>query len=106
MSRAACNAIEKKSGKLLWTQQLWQDHKGTRLMYGYSSSPIAFRDTVIVPVGGPGKAVMAFRQHDGSVAWARNDFGNAYSSPLLINVDGLEQLVRADGRRGVRGESK
>ena len=93
MSRAACSAIDKKSGKLLWTQQLWQEHKGTRLMYGYSSSPIAFRDTVIVPVGGPGKAVMAFRQQDGSVAWARNDFGNAYSSPLLIDVDGLEQLV-------------
>ena len=36
---------------------------------------------------------MAFRQHDGSVAWARNDFGNAYSSPLLIDVDGLEQMV-------------
>ena len=86
-------SIDKKSGKLLWTQNLWQDHKGTRLMYGYSSSPIAFRDTVIVPVGGPGKAVMAFRQHDGSVAWARNDFGNAYSSPLLIDVDGLEQMV-------------
>jgi len=85
--------IEKKSGKLLWTQQLWQDHKGTRLMYGYASSPIAFRDTVIVPVGGRGKAVMAFRQQDGAIAWARNDFGNAYSSPLLINVDGLEQLV-------------
>ena len=85
--------IEKKSGKLLWTQQLWQEYKGTRLMYGYSSSPIAYRDTVIVPVGGPGKAVMAFKQHDGSVAWSRNDFGNAYSSPLLINVDGLEQMV-------------
>jgi outer membrane protein assembly factor BamB len=85
--------IEKKSGKLLWTQQLWQEYKGTRLMYGYSSSPIAYRDTVIVPVGGPGRAVMAFKQQDGSVAWSRNDFGNAYSSPLLINVDGLEQMV-------------
>lgn len=86
-------SIDKKSGKLLWTQELWQDHKGTRLMYGYSSSPIAFHDTVIVPVGGRGRAVMAFRQQDGSVAWARNDFDNAYSSPLLIDVDGLEQLV-------------
>ena len=87
-------SIEKKSGKLLWTQQLWQEHKGTRLMYGYSSSPIAFKDTVIVPVGAPGKAVMAFRQNDGSVAWARNGFSNAYSSPLLIDVNGLEQLVQ------------
>jgi outer membrane protein assembly factor BamB len=91
-------SIDKKSGKLLWTQQLWLDHKGTRVMYGYASSPIAFRDTVIVPVGGRGKAVMAFRQQDGSVAWAKNDFDNAYSSPLLINVDGLEQLaVLMDG---------
>jgi outer membrane protein assembly factor BamB len=90
--------LDKKSGKVLWTQQLWDDHRGSRLMYGYASSPIAFRDTVIVPVGGRGKAVMAFKQADGAVAWAKNDFGNVYSSPLLINVGGLEQLaVLLDG---------
>ena len=90
--------LDKKSGKLLWTQQLWTDHRGSRLMYGYASSPIAFRDTVVVPVGGPGKALMAFQQADGKVAWARNDFGNVYSSPILINVGGLEQLaVLLDG---------
>ena len=85
--------FDKKTGKLLWTQQLWTEHKGSRLDYGYSSSPIAFRDLVIVPVGGQGRALMAFKQADGSVAWSKNDFGNAYSSPLLINVDGLEQLA-------------
>jgi len=90
--------LEKKTGKLLWTQELWQEHQGTRLMYGYASSAIAFRETVIVPVGGPGKALMAFQQADGKVAWSRNDFGNAYSSPLFINVSGLEQLaVLMDG---------
>jgi outer membrane protein assembly factor BamB len=85
--------LDKKTGNLLWTQQLWTDHKGSRLMYGYASSPIAFRETVIVPVGGPGRAVMAFQQADGRVAWARNDFANVYSSPLLIDVSGLEQLA-------------
>lgn len=90
--------FDKKSGKVLWTQELWQEHKGTRTMYGYASSPIAYRDTVIVPVGGRGKSVMAFRQADGSVAWAKNDFDNVYSSPVMINVDGLEQLaVLMDG---------
>ena len=90
--------LEKKTGKLLWTQQLWTDHRGSRLMYGYASSPIAFRETVIVPVGGTGKALMAFRQADGAVVWSRNDFGNVYSSPILITVDGLEQLaVLMDG---------
>src|SRR5216684_2595877 len=69
------------------------DTGGTRLMYGYASSPIAFRDTIIVPVGGRGKATMAFQQADGKVAWAKGSIPNTYSSPLTINVDGLEQLV-------------
>src|SRR4051812_35435634 len=60
--------LDKKTGKLLWAQELWSTHHGSRLMYGYASSPIAFRDTVIVPVGGPGKALMAFKQSDGTVA--------------------------------------
>jgi outer membrane protein assembly factor BamB len=85
--------LDKKSGKVLWTQQLWNDHRGSRLMYGYASSPIAFRDTIVVPVGGPGKSVMAFQQADGKVAWAKNDFGNVYSSPILIDLGGLEQLA-------------
>jgi outer membrane protein assembly factor BamB len=85
--------FEKRTGKLLWTQQLWSDHHGSEMMYGYASSPIAFRQMVIVPVGGRGKALMAFDQADGKIAWSRNDFGNAYSSPVLINVSGLEQLA-------------
>jgi outer membrane protein assembly factor BamB len=90
--------LDKKTGKVIWTQQLWADHNGSRMMYGYASSPIAFRDTVIVPVGGPGKAVMAFNQADGKVVWGKNDFGNVYSSPIMINVGGLEQLaVLLDG---------
>ena len=62
-------------------------------MYGYASSPIAFRELVIVPVGGRGKALMAFQQADGKVAWSRNDPGNVYSSPLLIDLGGVEQIV-------------
>jgi outer membrane protein assembly factor BamB len=90
--------LDKKTGKPVWTQELWSDHQGSRLMYGYASSPIAFRHMVIVPVGGPGKAIMAFNQTDGKIAWTKGDFGNVYSSPLLINVDGLEQLaVLVDG---------
>jgi len=77
-------SIDKKSGKLLWTAALWQEHKGTRMMYGYASSPIRLSPTRDCPRGRRGKAVMAFRQTDGSVVWAKNDFDNTYSSPLLI----------------------
>lgn len=85
--------LEKATGRLLWNQDLGADHSGNRLMYGYASSPMAFRDTVILPVGGRGKAVMAFNQADGTVVWSRGDLGNVYSSPVIIDVDGLQQLV-------------
>ena len=91
MGRLQC--LDKQSGKLLWTQMLWTDHGGTRLMYGYASSPIAFRNLVIVPVGGKGKATIAFQQANGAMAWAKGNIPNTYSSPVLISVDGLEQLV-------------
>src|SRR5262249_54033173 len=68
-------------------------YRGSKMMYGYASSPIAFRDLVVVPVGGKGHALMAFRQTDGAVQWSALDFGNVYSSPLLIDLGGLEQLV-------------
>lgn len=86
--------FDKKSGKVLWQDELWSTHRGSPLMYGYASSPMAYRDTVIVPVGARGKSMMAFKQADGAVAWAANNFANVYSSPLLITVDGLEQLVQ------------
>lgn len=90
--------LDKKTGKLLWAQELWSEHRGSRMMYGYASSPLAFRDTIIVPVGGRGKAVMAFQQGDGRVAWSKNDVGNVYSSPILISLSGLEQaIVMMDG---------
>ena len=85
--------FEKKTGKFLWKQELWSDHRGSQMMYGYASSAIAFRDFVVVPVGGRGRGLMAFNQADGAVAWSKVDFGNVYSSPLLIDVGGLEQLV-------------
>lgn len=85
--------VNRATGRVLWNQDLGADHSGNHLMYGYASSPIAFGDTVILPVGGSGKAVMAFNQADGKVVWSRGDLGNVYSSPILIDVDGLQQLV-------------
>jgi outer membrane protein assembly factor BamB len=47
---------------------------------------------VIVLVGGP-QAVVAFRPEDGSVAWRSGPGSVSYASPLVIDVDGQQQLV-------------
>jgi outer membrane protein assembly factor BamB len=86
-------ALDLKTGKRLWSHDLWKEYKGTSLDRGYSSSPMAYKDTVIVPVGGAGRALMAFRQKDGSVAWSKGDFENSYSSPILIRIGERQQVV-------------
>ncbi len=87
------HALDKQTGKLVWAHDLMNEYKGTIRVNGYACSPAAYGDTVIMLVGGAGNAVMAFKQKDGAVAWKRHDFRNSPASPLVINVDGQDQLV-------------
>ncbi|MEJ2085856.1 MAG: PQQ-binding-like beta-propeller repeat protein [Acidobacteriota bacterium] len=58
-----------------------------------SSSPVAYEDMVIVPVGGQGASLVAFDQATGEVRWQKHSFRNSYSSPAIIEIAGETQLV-------------
>ncbi len=96
-------AFDKRSGEVLWSHDLIADFGApTNLIRaivktGFGSSPIAYKDMVIVPVGGPGQSLMAFRQRDGEVAWRGGDFLFSPSPPILIDLDGQTQLVYLAG---------
>jgi outer membrane protein assembly factor BamB len=95
------HSLDKKTGKIVWTHDLYNEYGGTRLGFGYSSHALPYKDTLIVLAGGGGllsritggSAVIAFKQRDGAVAWQANAFQNAHSSPMLINVNGQQQVV-------------
>ena len=86
-------ALDRKTGRVEWSEELWRKHGGTLVGYGYTNSPLAYRDTIILPVGGAGHAMMAFRQKDGAVVWQKGDSDNAMSSPILVLVEGEPQIV-------------
>jgi outer membrane protein assembly factor BamB len=92
-------AFDKRSGKVLWSHDLIKEFNSPELLIrpvvkvGYGCSPIAYRDTIICSVGGPGQSVMAFRQADGAVAWKSGDFLTSAAAPVLINFEGQPQLV-------------
>jgi outer membrane protein assembly factor BamB len=90
---ARLHALNKQTGKVVWVHDLWKEFGGTEMDRGYSCSPLAYKNTVIVTVGGAGQAVMAFDQKSGSVVWKNQNFDNSPASPTLINVDGEDQLV-------------
>jgi len=87
------HAFDKRTGRVLWSVDLWDDLGGTVRPRGYSSSPIEYDGTIILPVGGRGQAVVAFDPADGSVIWSGGDLDNAHASPIVINVDGQDQLI-------------
>jgi outer membrane protein assembly factor BamB len=86
-------AFEKQTGKIVWSHDLYKEYGGTRMGRGYSCSPLAYKNTVIVTVGGTGQSLMAFDQKTGAVVWKNQDFKLSPSTPTMINVDGQEQLV-------------
>ncbi len=90
---AILSALDAESGELLWRHDLWQDLGGSLLLRGYASSPIAYGDAVIVTVGEAGHALVAFAQADGRELWRAGDYKGSQSSPILIEVEGREQLV-------------
>lgn len=92
-------AFDKRTGKVLWSHDLVKAFGAPPLLIrpvvktGYGCSPIAFRDTIICSVGGPGQSVMAFRQSDGHVVWKSGDFLTSEAPPILIQLAGRPQLV-------------
>jgi outer membrane protein assembly factor BamB len=87
------HCLDKNSGKVHWSKELWKDLGGTVLNHGYSSSPIEYKDTVIVLVGGNGHGIVAFKKEDGAVAWQGTDFDNSFSTPRIYKLRGEDQLI-------------
>jgi outer membrane protein assembly factor BamB len=93
------HAFDTRTGTVLWSHDLVKAFNAPALLIrptvkaGYGCSPLAFRDTIICSVGGPGQSVMAFRQSDGTVVWKSGDFLTSEAPPILIDVGGQPQLV-------------
>jgi outer membrane protein assembly factor BamB len=87
------HAIDARSGKPIWSRSVIEEFGGTVMARGYSCSPLAYRNSVIVASGGPGASIIAFNQDDGKVVWQRHDFANSHASPILARVGGQDQVI-------------
>jgi outer membrane protein assembly factor BamB len=106
--------FDKLSGKVLWKHDLAAEFGAPVAHFGYAPSPVAHKNLIILPVdrnreNQPGgqpvesegrkdenvvaQSLMAFDQVSGSVVWRSQDFPIDYSSPIIINRDGVDQVV-------------
>jgi outer membrane protein assembly factor BamB len=82
-----------KSGKLVWKKSLEKDLGGKIPTWGYSESPLVYKDKVICTPGGSQGSMAALNKKTGDVAWQAKELtsGAHYASAVLRECpEGME----------------
>jgi len=90
-------ALDKTTGKRLWSHDMIKEYGAPSPGRGYTCSPIAYEGNLIVTMGGPNQAVASFNQETGALVWKAGSGETSPASPILIDVDGQRQLVMFAG---------
>ncbi len=87
------SALDVQTGNTVWEKELWASGEHSELERGCAASPVAFADSIIVPVGGQGQSVRCFAMQDGAIRWQQHDYTCAYASPLIAELGGRSQAI-------------
>jgi outer membrane protein assembly factor BamB len=88
--------LDAKSGAALWKIELGEIAKIQPPMWGYSSSPLVYENTVIVYAGNEREkagTVFAFNKDNGEVVWSAPAGNKSYASVQTIDLLGTTYLA-------------
>jgi outer membrane protein assembly factor BamB len=84
------NALDARTGKKIWSHDTSKETAREVPFWGISSSPLVVDDVVIVSVGGP---LAGYDVATGKQRWIGPKGGGSYSSPHLVTLDGVTQVL-------------
>lgn len=86
--------LDEATGRTQWRINILEDNGATNVQWGMSASPLIVDDTVVVLPGGPnGRSVVAYDRRTGARVWSAVDDRQAYSSPMLVTLGGVRQIL-------------
>jgi outer membrane protein assembly factor BamB len=84
------NALDANNGNVIWSHNVATE-TGTEIpFWGFSSSPLVIGNEVVVAASGQ---LVAYDAASGSKRWVGPNGGGSYSSPQLVTVDGVAQIL-------------
>jgi len=86
-------AVKLETGEIIWRVNTVSDNQTIASEYGMSSSPLVWKNVVIVHTGGRGSAICAYDLKTGTQVWRAGSGAAGYSSPTLQTIDGQVQIV-------------
>jgi outer membrane protein assembly factor BamB len=84
------NVLDEGTGAVVWSRNAVTDTGAKIPGWGISGSPLVFNDVVIVAASGN---LVAYDLATGNPRWFGPKGGNSYSSPQLLSVDGIAQIL-------------
>jgi outer membrane protein assembly factor BamB len=94
--------LDARTGSVVWRRNILSDNGASNLPWGMAASPLIVDEKVIVLPGGPrGRSVVAYHKLTGEPVWKALDDQQAYTSPILITIDGVRQIVVVAARRAM-----
>lgn len=87
-------ALDAGSGTLIWRTNMLDDAGADNLQWGMAAAPLVVDDTVVVTPGGSGgRSVVAYDRATGKPVWSALDDMASYSSPMLVTIGGVRQIL-------------
>lgn len=89
------HCLNLQSGKVNWSRETHKDFKADAGYFGAGSSPIVYKNLVLVNVGGfrQQAGVVAFDLQTGKTIWKNGAWKPSYSSPVLTTYRGKPLVV-------------
>jgi len=88
------NALDARSGAVAWSHDAAKDTGAKIPDWGFSGSPLAVGDLVVVATGG---VMAAYDASSGERRWIGPAAEEGYTSPHLMSIDGVAQIVHMSG---------
>jgi outer membrane protein assembly factor BamB len=94
--------LDAATGKAIWRRDILTENGASNLDWGMSASPLIVGDNVIVlPGGANGRSVVAYHKATGAPVWRALSDRQAYASPMLATLAGVQQIVVVTASRVV-----
>ena len=88
------NALDARTGSVIWSRNAATDTRKKTPGWGFSGSPLVVGDVLIVAASG---AIAGYDLATGNPRWLGPSGGSGYSSPQLLTIGGVEQVLFTNG---------
>jgi outer membrane protein assembly factor BamB len=92
------NALDARTGAVVWSRNAATENTVEVPDWAFSGSPLVIDDLVIVALSGQ---LVAYDASTGQRRWSGPEGGAGYSSPHLVTIDGVPQILLLRGSRTI-----